>query len=217
MKTTHNSTTACDTARIVIIDKRTVFRKGLRTSILEIYPQASVFESDSVTRLMSQYSAAAPDILLFAGNLLTDNINAELPDLLKNSFKHSKTIIYCTRASIMSLSPFHNKSVYGYIPDDFDEPELQQCLLAVMAGKKYISPDLVWEYLGRSSEQQQSARTEKLSKSEGLVANLLVEGKSVSSIAQSMGRNISTISTQKANIFRKMKVKNIIELARLYG
>src|SRR5690606_3531924 len=110
-------------------------------------------------------SGITPNILLFSGSILSENLNTEIPALLKNNFRLSKTIIYCGRNAIMSLSPFYNEGVYGYIPDDFEESELSQCLSMVSHGKKYISPELVWEYFGNTSLQS-STLTKKLSRSE---------------------------------------------------
>lgn len=200
---------------IAIIDSRIVYRKGLQSTLQDFFTQAEIHEADSLEVLVSRSFETVPDIVLFGGNQHFDYNH--ISELLKTNYPESKTIIYCSKSTIININTFLNKRINGYITDDFDEDELKHCLLEISKGRNFISSALVWEFFNKISFQHSNKRVEKLSKSEDLVATLLIEGKSVSWIAQKTGRNISTISTQKANIFRKMQVNNVIDLARVFN
>jgi DNA-binding NarL/FixJ family response regulator len=104
----------------------------------------------------------------------------------------------------------------GFINKDSDAVEIRRAITTVMSNRKYLSPKLQ-EIITRQALEGTPASSafENLSARELEVMTHLVEGKNVSEIAEILSIHISTVSTHKASILQKLKVKNVIELTTL--
>jgi DNA-binding NarL/FixJ family response regulator len=102
----------------------------------------------------------------------------------------------------------------GFVSKDAELEELKKAIKIAMLGKTYITQNVA-DLLS----QQQFKKTENpfttLSPREFQIANLLLEGKSVSEISKSLFLQNSTVGTHKGKIYHKLKVANLIELKEM--
>nr|WP_295923880.1 response regulator transcription factor [uncultured Dyadobacter sp.] len=165
--------------------------------------------------LSSNSEANSFYILLWAGNtsdkIIINNIRA-----LKYSGKPCKIILYGYKQPIQYILQFLKEKIDAYLPEDFGENDLKECLTSIAAGRIYVDTQIVIELLSIRTKRQE-LKSGALTPTEVRVANLLVSGLSQSLIAREMHRNTSTISNIKSNIFKKTNVTNITDLAGAMG
>lgn len=105
---------------------------------------------------------------------------------------------------------------YGYIRTIDSEEEFRNAVRKVCLGKKYW-PNSIEQPMAEVSANNKSVESpfSGLSKREFSVMLLLLEGKGVKEISGMLGLKISTISTFRIRIFKKLAVNNLLELATL--
>ena len=197
--------------KIAIVEPRPIFRRGLAGVFAESWENATLVEAGSVEELASLTANQGLDIVLLGLENEKDKSSLQQVSELNMDYPSAKIIIYDYRNDLKMIPRLLNLGVFGYLVADFDVSELRLCLNTIVQGKKYISNEIVWEYLHHESEAISHSEA-RLSKTEEIVAGYLTQGMSVTKIAETMNRQISTISTLKAKVFKKLKVANILEL-----
>ena len=102
----------------------------------------------------------------------------------------------------------------GYLNKDTAQDELVQAMRKVLVGKKYISAKVAEQMADAIEGNNDSALHELLSDREFDVLKMLASGKSVSEIAVSLSLSSTTVSTYRARIMEKMKMKSNADLTR---
>ncbi len=197
--------------KIAIVETRPIFRRGLAGVFTENWEGASLMEAGSAGELTSLAAGRNPDLILIGLECDKDKGTLQQIAELNLEYPSAKIIIYDYRDDLKMIPRLLNMGVFGYLVADFDVSELRHCLNTILQGKKYISNEIVWEYFNHESEVISHSKA-KLSKTEEVVAAYLTQGMSVTRIAEAMNRQISTISTLKSKVFKKLKVSNVLEL-----
>lgn len=201
---------------IVIVDERPMFWAGIKSTIESIIPQSEFSRHSRLDEFVSAGSQASSFyILIWAGNLsdktIINNIRA-----LKSLEKPCKIILYGYKQSVRYILPFLREKIDAYLPEDFGENDLKECLTSIAADRIFVNTQIVVELLNIKAKGQKH-KSGGLTPTEVRVANLLVSGLSPSLIAKKMHRKTSTISSIKSNIFKKTKVTNVLDLAGAMG
>jgi DNA-binding NarL/FixJ family response regulator len=204
--------------KIYIIDRHPISRNGLKLLLQDIGNNLEILEGYSLEDLFTKNSTTSPDILLLATNTLSLKSIDNYPILGRISAT-TKIIVYDDNEKTDSTFfryCFNTLGVKGYIPKHCSLTEFRNCFNEVATGAKYIESqiaiELILNHPNHESQKKKHFRKIALSRGELKVAQDLCAGKRTSQIAAETGRKPSTISTIKANVFRKMAVKNVIDL-----
>jgi two-component system, NarL family, invasion response regulator UvrY len=199
--------------RILIADDHAIVRRGLSEILLEEYPSAFVEEVGDADRLLNRALADHWDIvisdLMMPGRSVLEVLQqirqhaAQLPVLILSIFPEEQ---YATRVLKAGAS--------GYINKDAAPTELVKAVQRILQGRKYITPNLAEMLASELILATDKAPHELLSDREFHVMKLLAEGKTISDIAEMLSLSPTTISTYRARIMEKMKMKANAELAR---
>ena len=102
----------------------------------------------------------------------------------------------------------------GYLTKESAPEELVRAIRKVAQGGKYVSSTLA-EILATLTEADvEKLPHERLSEREFQILRMIVQGKSVSEIAQQLSLSIKTVSTYRTRVLDKMNVRSNAELAR---
>jgi two-component system invasion response regulator UvrY len=199
--------------RILIADDHAIVRRGLSEILLEEYPSAFVEEVGDADTLLNRALAENWDIvisdLMMPGRSVLEVLQqikqhaAQLPVLILSIFPEEQ---YATRVLKAGAS--------GYINKDAAPTELVKAVQRILQGRKYITPNIAEMLASDLSLATDKAPHELLSDREFHVMKLLAEGKTISDIAEMLSLSPTTISTYRARIMEKMKMKANAELAR---
>jgi DNA-binding NarL/FixJ family response regulator len=199
--------------RILIADDHAIVRRGLSEILLEEYPSAFVEEVGDADTLLNRALAENWDIvisdLMMPGRSVLEVLQqikqhaAQLPVLILSIFPEEQ---YATRVLKAGAS--------GYINKDAAPTELVKAVQRILQGRKYITPNIAEMLASDLTLATDKAPHELLSDREFHVMKLLAEGKTISDIAEMLSLSPTTISTYRARIMEKMKMKANAELAR---
>ncbi|SDG29739.1 DNA-binding response regulator, NarL/FixJ family, contains REC and HTH domains [Dyadobacter soli] len=198
---------------IAIVDPRPIFKRGLRQILSQTRKSLEVIEASSCQELERKYAEYAPEIIFFSGAGHSDLQIIDLASCLRRYSPLAGIAVYDNRPSLDFLITFFQDSIGGYLPEDFDERDLDMCINSLAAGLHYVNSEVAYRLITHKMPSQKQPRTTTLSGLERKVAAFLIRGMTTSEIAHTLDRRSSTISTVKSNIYRKTNVHNIIDLA----
>lgn len=197
--------------RVLIVDDHAVVRQGLRRILGEAEGIEVGAEAANGIEALKKIGHEKFDVVL---------LDISMPE--KNGLDTLKQIIdenSAAKVLIMSMYPEDQYAVRlmksgasGYMTKDAAPEQLVDAIHKVIAGKKYISPNLAELLLQECGNDTGKPAHELLSNREYQVLRLLGSGKKVSEIAQTLSLSVKTISTYRAHILEKMKLKNNAEL-----
>lgn len=195
-----------------IIDNRPMFRIGVRKAIYSIAPKYHISDYGSFDDLGNENPQIRyTHFLIWVGstpyNTIVNNIRR-----LRVLDRSCKIILYGYQESINHMILFLAENINAYLQDNFDEKELRECFCSLENNKLYLNNQITTKLLNIKTLPGIRKNT-RLTPTEVKIADLLVRGMKTSLIAKEMDRKISTISTIKSNIFRKVNVDNIVDLA----
>jgi two-component system, NarL family, invasion response regulator UvrY len=197
--------------KILIVDDHAVVRDGIKR-IFDEEPGRALFGEASTVRealdlaRQEDWDVVVLDISLDGGNGL-------------EALKQMKQIR--PKLTILILS-MHSEEQYarrafkagaaGYITKDSSRTEIVKAVNKVVRGGRYVSPALAEKLAGDIERGEDRPLHQALSDREFEVLRLLAKGKTVCDIAESLSLSDKTISTYRARLLEKMKMKTNAEL-----
>lgn len=197
--------------KILIVDDHEVVRAGIRKIIEEQLGPITFGEASTVPealRLVREEDWDAVILDLSLGDrsgleVLTElrQFRPRLPVLILSLHSEEQ---YARRAFKVGAS--------GYITKDSLRTELIKAINKVIGGGVYVSPALAERLVIDLGSGADCAPHEALSNREFEVMRLIASGKTVGEIAEMLSLSDRTISTYRARILEKMRMKTSAEL-----
>ncbi|MGQ3051574.1 MAG: response regulator [Roseateles sp.] len=199
--------------RLVIADDHQLFREGLRQLLTRSGEFEVVGEAGSAAETMHCVRMQVFDVLILdlampgrSGVDLVRQVKTERPALPVLVLSMHAEDQYAVRALAAGASAYLTKGSRAEV--------LQQALRRLASGGRFIG-DSVAELLA----QEVQPHTDKpayrsLSDREFQVMHALVNGESVSAIAQQLHLSVKTVSTHKTHVLSKLGCANLAELVR---
>jgi DNA-binding NarL/FixJ family response regulator len=202
--------------KIMLVDDHSVIRRGLKTFIECFLPNSKIDEAEDGNSAYCKIKGNKYDLLILDVNMpntdsfgLVNNILAYKPDAKILMFSINSEEVYAKR--------YLKMGVMGYLRKDESEAEIKKAITTVLNNKKYISPRLIQIMADALQHGKHTSENpfDNLSPREFEIAQHLVRGESIAQICNNLTLHSSTVGTQKAKIFQKLKCKNIINLNAL--
>jgi len=200
---------------IAIIDKYPIARSGIQLVLNEHFGANRILESDGITSFYQQFKNEIPDLIILSVNQERGISNLETLRFLKEFYSISRTILYDDYAEPIALHRYFKFGIAGYISKMDGLTELITCVQEIIKGRSYLKSEMHYALIRDASVYGSRSLTKSeiyLTNREYEIATHLINGGKTSEIARNLKRKASTISTIKANIFKKMKVNNVVKL-----
>ncbi len=111
---------------------------------------------------------------------------------------------------------------YGYILKDSSSDEMIKAIRTVASGEKYYSSPVAsiilsgyMQQLKKGDKNVRAERQSKLSNKEKEILQFLVDGMSSREIAEKLQLSVRTVDNHRANMMRRLHVRNAAELVRM--
>jgi two-component system response regulator DegU len=210
------------TVKIVLVDDHTIVRDGIKSTLKDQKNFKIIGEAGNGKEAVELVKKTEPDVVIMDISM-PDMNGIEATDIISKKFPHSKVIVLSMHDDETYILKSVEAGAYGYLLKDVDKNEFVRAINAVNQGDKYfntsISSVLVSGYLNRiksiGSSSNQSSDEYDLTKREKGILKMITDGKNNREIADGLGISIRTIETHRANIMKKLKVKNAIELVKV--
>ncbi|PQJ72191.1 response regulator transcription factor [Polaribacter butkevichii] len=198
--------------KIVITDDHNLFRMGLAELLKKQKDIDVIAELSDGTEFLNFLSEKNDiDIVLLDINM--PNLDGfEVLRKLKKLNSIVKPIILSMHDDGNYIAKCAKNGAFGYLLKNTDEDELLKAIRIVASGKKYFSHQISEKMINFMSAQHTSQK--KLSNKESEVLTLISKGLTTKEIASKLFVSSRTIETHRANILKKLEVKNTASLIK---
>ncbi|MDB5133822.1 MAG: Two component transcriptional regulator, LuxR family [Mucilaginibacter sp.] len=197
--------------KILIADDHSAIRIGVKQICAAEFPSLQFGEAVNYAEVFQRLKESDWDILI---------LDIDLPgrsglDILKQ-IKTEKIKVPVLMFSFHSEEQIALRALKigasGYLSKEAADMELIKAINKIMDGKKYVSQALSEKLLDMLDDSSNKEPHELLSDREYQTLLLIASGKGVSEIADILCLSTPTVSTYRARILEKMKLKNNAEL-----
>ncbi len=198
--------------KLIIADDHELFRKGL-AELLRKHDDIKIVKSvgdglEFMELVNSQFEA---DIVLL-DITMPNRDGFQVLKELKASASDIKPIVISMHNDGNYIAKCAKMGAYGYLLKNTDEAELILAIRSVNNGKKYFSAEISEKMINFMSAQSTSENV--LSNKETEVLGLISKGLTTKEIAAKLFVSSRTIETHRANVLKKLEVKNTAELIK---
>ncbi len=200
--------------KFLLVDDHVVVRSGIKILLSEIYSPAEVHEAMNGDSAVEKLKEHVYDLIMLDIQMpKTDTVG--LMEYIHITYPSAKVLMFSMSAESIYAKRFMKAGAYGFISKEAPLEEITRAINIILNGKKYISETLA-ENLAEDSFSGKSGNPfNELSPREFEIVSLLLEGKTVTEISQSLNIQTSTVGTHKARLFEKLGVDNILKLKEL--
>jgi two-component system invasion response regulator UvrY len=192
--------------RIIIADDHAVVRRGIIQILLESFPSAEIVEVMDAESLLKKIFKEPWDLVISdismpgaSGLDILHQIKQHYPKLPILILSMYSEDLYAIRALKAGAAGFLNK--------DFVPEQLVSAVTRLLSGKKYITANIAEKLAGSLDLESDKPLHESLSNREFEVFKYIASGQTVSHIAARLCLSVTSISTYRARIIAKMKLK----------
>jgi len=197
--------------KFLLADDHSVIRQGVIKSLTVYFPDADYYEASNAAEAMQCISETRFDLVILDISMPGRNglevlkevkaIQPETPVLIFTMYQEDQFGVRSIRSGASA-----------YLTKDISLNELVHAIRKVLRGERYLTPSLM-ELITNDFQQGPDINAHQvLSDREYQVFMLIASGKSVSDIARELSLSVKTISVYRANIIKKMKLKNNCEI-----
>lgn len=193
--------------RILVVDDHFMVRRGITELIKKIKNISSVDEAKNGKEALKKISINIYDIVLLDVSMPGENGL----EILKQIDRHN------SKVAVIMLSMYSDEhyvaraikaGASGYLSKDNSPDELEHAIITVSKGKQYFSSDIKKTLLYKTIMVKGDATHSGLSNREFQVMTMIASGMNVTTIANELNLSVKTISSHRAHILNKMKMKN---------
>lgn len=202
--------------RIILADDHLMFRSGIKRILEDAEDLAVIGEAGDGHQLLELLKKAKPDMVI---------LDVSMPKLRGlEAAREIKTRHPAVK--ILFLTMHRNQDYFlealaakadGYLLKEDTHRQLIAAIESIRSGKRFLSP-LMAEDLSQNLPDliagSDTSDEERLSIREKEVLTLLAEGKSSKQIADLLYISLRTVDHHRANLKKKLKVQNIVDLVK---
>lgn len=198
--------------KVIIADDHELFRNGLKELLMK-HDDIEVVDMVGDGNQFINAIQSIPDVNIVLLDLTMPNMDGfEVLKTLKDYNTNIKPIIISMHNDGNYIAKSAKAGAYGYLLKNTDEDELIKVIRLVSQNKKYFSPNIAEKMINFMSEHKVSENI--LSNKEKEVLGLISEGLTTKEIAAKLFVSTRTIETHRANVLKKLEVKNTAELIK---
>lgn len=210
----------------MLVDDHSIVRDGIRLLLeqaegLEIIDEASDGEEALEKLKNHQVANTQPDLVL---------MDISLPGM--SGIQTTQVISRLHKSVRVLMLSMHNNEDYilrsveagafGYILKDSSSDEMVKAIRMIAGGDKYYSSPVAsiilngyMQQLKKGTRQGRDVQPSRLSNKEKEILQFLVDGMSSREIAERLQLSVRTVDNHRANMMRRLQVRNAAELVRI--
>ena len=200
--------------RIIIADDHSLIRQGLKSIIMQDRSLQIVGEAANGLELLNILGQEATDMVIL--DITMPQLNGiEAVGKIRKSFPAIAILVLTMHANSQYFYQAITAGAHGYLMKDDSDAELLIAIKTIKEGKSYISPQMssgVTDEVMTAFRDQGKIPFIVLSEREKQVLKLVVQGGSSRKIATLLELSPRTIDHHRANLLKKFKMKNTVDL-----
>ena len=197
--------------KILIADDHSAIRIGVRHICVNEFPGVIIDEATNYAEVFQKLNHDNWDILILDIDLPGRSGLDILQQIKADKFKIPVLMFSFHEEEQIALRAL-KLGASGYLSKDAADQELVKAINYILSGRKYVSQTLSEQLIHLLDDDNSKKLHELLSEREYQTMLLIASGKTVTEIAEVLCLSKATISTYRARVLEKMKMKNNAEL-----
>ncbi len=200
--------------QVLIVDDHALVRMGIRRLLDDLPDINVVAEAENGEMALVLVKTHAPDVVLL--DMKMPGIDGwEVTRRLKKSNPNVKVIA----VTGMSTEPLPSRvlqlGAMGYITKESGVEEMAAAIRKVFKGERYLSAEIAQKMAISSLQAHQESPFDSLTEREMQVMLMITSGMSMNDIVERLFLSSKTINGYRYCIFKKLAIKNDVELTHL--
>lgn len=196
---------------ILIADDHSIVREGLKQVLMDTPDMVVADEAKDGNETLSKVLESDFDVVVLDISMPGKN-GLEVLREIKNHKPKLPVLVLSVYPENQYALRVLKAGAAGYLTKESAPDELIHALKKVANGAKYISSAVLEEIAGTLDVNAERPVHERLSDREFQVLRMIGSGRTIREVAEELEINIKTVSTYRARILEKMRMKNNAEL-----
>jgi two-component system, NarL family, invasion response regulator UvrY len=198
-------------SRILIADDHAVVRAGIRQYLEAESSVGEIGEAASGRDTMDQLRAREWDLVLL-DIFMPDQSGLDILREIQKDYPKVRVLMLSGLPEEQYALSVLRAGASGYLPKESAPEELIKAVLTVLAGRRYVSPEVAELLVAGMDKNPGGQQHERLSTREFQVLSKLAAGRAVSEIADELQLSVKTVSTYRSRVLEKMGLKTNADL-----
>ena len=199
--------------KILIADDHELIREGLSKIIAQKYMDAIITTAYNGEDLIEKVGTEDWNLVISDISMLK-NASFEALVYIKKVFPKLRVLVLSMHKEEVYGLRAYKSGAAGYITKEAPIEELLKAIDCVLNGNRYISPFMINMLSENMVSDYEKPLHEKLSAKEFEAFKLYSQNKTTTEVSQIMGLELSTVSTYKTRIFKKLKLTTNSDLTK---
>lgn len=201
--------------KILIADDHPVFRAGLKQTLVSNSENLLIDVDEACNGQEVLHKVWQKDFdLVFLDISMPGRNGLEVLEQLKKARQHIRVLIMSMYSEDQYAVRAMKAGADGYLTKDGDPEDLMLALKSVLSGRKHFSAEVVEQLVMELQNEGAKKLHDLLSSREFEVMRMIATGKRLKQIADELSISLSTASTHRLRILRKMNMDSNADLIR---
>ncbi len=202
--------------KVIIADDHAIIREGLK-SLLEKKGVEVIDIAKNGREAIALAVKYRPDVVMMDISM-PDLNGVEATAAIRKEVPDTKIIALSMHSSKKIIDKMFASGASGYILKETAFDELYDAIQEVNKGNFYLTPSIARMYVDSQGNtftaSQDIPKSNKISKKERQVLQLVAEGEKTRDIAEKLNISIKTVETHRRNIMKKLSIFSIAGLTK---
>jgi two-component system invasion response regulator UvrY len=198
-------------SKILIADDHAMVRAGIRQYLEAESSVREIGEAASGRETLDQLRTREWDLVLL-DIFMPDQSGLDILRHIQTDYPKVRVLILSGLPEKQYALSVLRAGASGYLPKDSAPEDLIKAVQTVLAGRRYVSPEVAELLVAGMDKDPGSQQHERLSAREFQVLSKLAAGRAVSEIADELQLSVKTVSTYRSRVLEKMGLKTNADL-----
>lgn len=201
--------------KFLLIDGHWVVRWGMKCVLKDLFKECTIEEAEDELQAVRKIKEKMFDLVIMEINIPETN-SLRLMNFIHATCSELKIMVFSGNSEKFHARRCLDAGAKGFLPKNASKDEIRRAISLVLNNRNYYSDNFINELTCRNDN---SNPFERLTSREFEIISLLLCGKTLAEMSLLLNVQTSTIGTHKAKVFKKLNVKNLVELfdlARLH-
>lgn len=204
----------------MLVDDHSIVRNGIRSLLEQVDEFEIIAEAADGEEALDKLKTNQPDVVLMDISL-PGMSGIQTTQVIARLYKNVRVLMLSMHNNEDYILRSVEAGAQGYILKDSSSDEMKKAIRTVSSGEKYFSSPVANIILNgymtqlKKTDRSSQMRRSKLSKKEKEILHYLVDGMSSREIAERLQLSVRTVDNHRANMMRRLQVKNAAELVRM--
>lgn len=199
----------------LVVEDHPSIRMSVKIMLNVIVPGAKIDETSNFPDALSYLAAHSCDLIILDISVPGGD-HLSMIEKIRQLRQKVSILIYSGYEEALYALPYVSAGANGFVSKTSSEKEFREAVVAIMSNRQYVSSAIQQQLLSvlKTDAKDGYNPLRRLTDRETDIMTLVLKGLSSKEICSVTNLKMSTVSTFKLNIFKKMEVSNSIDLYR---